>query len=147
VNTCLDRNPPAPLTAHLLRPKHNAIHFNSFLEFQFSITTASAVNLKPSPNHSCILSVTDNIMARTPATPQALAKSQAAPKVRSTRRRTEKMRAPSPVLDIPYFAHMQLNPARYSTGKLSRPLPFFMKQASCGEPLISSILLFTSHSL
>jgi hypothetical protein len=38
---------------------------------------------------------------------------------RPMRKQIEKPRGPSPVLDIPYFAHMPLNPARYPPGKPS----------------------------
>jgi hypothetical protein len=57
-------------------------------------------------------------MARTSAKIQTLTGTQKPPKPRSSRKRPEKVPLASPVLDIPYFADMQLNPARYPLGEL-----------------------------
>lgn len=57
-------------------------------------------------------------MPRSPAAVQVVAATQNPTLSRHGRKRSEKALEPSMVLDIPYFADMQLNPSRYPTGKL-----------------------------
>jgi hypothetical protein len=86
----------------------------------FTITASSAElnflhHLRQSPPHC---SLPESTMARTSAKAQTLTGTQKPPKPRSSRKRPEKVPLASPVLDIPYFADMQLNPARYPLGEL-----------------------------
>ena len=59
-------------------------------------------------------------MGRASAASQAAADSQVPTTPRPARKRIEKTRVAPAVHDIPYFADMQLNPARYPAGKLNQ---------------------------
>jgi hypothetical protein len=58
-------------------------------------------------------------MGRISTKSQALAEPKKPTTSRTTRKGAEKSVAAPSVFDIPYFAHMQLNPARYPMGKLN----------------------------